>query len=188
MRTRSSWAKRSSSCTPDCSISTMGGRLVDGFGAKVLCSRQPGVDPALASRALHISMIPTAKNLQVLDEAAAERVANDFQNRLLMFRLQHYRKVVPATIKMSFISPRVRDLAIVLLTPFTDSESDLTAILAAINEQVDQAMADRLLEPEALVIKALRDFCHDKEFSQVLVGEIAFHVNEARRDLGEEAD
>ena len=48
--------------------STMGGKLVDGFGAKVLCSRQPGVDSALASRALHISMIPTAKNLQVLDE------------------------------------------------------------------------------------------------------------------------
>ena len=168
--------------------STMGGRLVDGFGAKVLCSRQPGVDSALASRALHISMIPTAKNLQVLDEAAAECVANDFQNRLLMFRLQHYRKVVPATIKMSLISPRVRDLASALLTPFTDSESNLTAILAAINEQGAQAVAERTLEPEALVINALRDFCHDKNFSQLLVGEIAFHVNEARQELGEEAD
>ena len=105
-----------------------------------------------------------------------------------MFRLQHYRKVVPATIKMSLISPRVRDLAIALLTPFTNSESDLTAILAAINEQYDQAVTDRTLEPEALVIKALCDFCHDKEFFQVLVGEIAFEVNEARQDLGEEAD
>jgi len=33
---------------------TVGGQLVDSFGAKVLCSRQPVSDTALASRALHI--------------------------------------------------------------------------------------------------------------------------------------
>jgi hypothetical protein len=66
---------------------TVGGQLVDSFGAKVLCSRQPASDTALSSRALHISMVPTRKNLQALDEETVERIANDFQPRLLMFRL-----------------------------------------------------------------------------------------------------
>src|SRR5207245_742446 len=62
---------------------TVGGGLVDSFSAKVLCSRQPASDTALSSRALHISMVPTRKNLQALDEKTVERIANDFQPRLL---------------------------------------------------------------------------------------------------------
>ena len=58
------------------------GQLVDSFGVKVLCSRQPTSDTALSSRALHISMVPTLKNLQALDEETVERIANDFQPRL----------------------------------------------------------------------------------------------------------
>jgi hypothetical protein len=81
------------------------GQLVDGFGAKVLCSRQPASDSALASRALHISMIPSRKNLHALDEETAQRIADDFQARLLMFRLQHYREFQPEPINPFAVQP-----------------------------------------------------------------------------------
>ena len=51
----------------------VGGRLVDGFGAKVLCSRQPASDSALASRALHISLMPSDRNLYVLNEEMMQK-------------------------------------------------------------------------------------------------------------------
>jgi len=96
---------------------TVGEQLVDSFGAKVLCSRQPASDTALASRGLHISMVPTRKNLQPLAEETVECIANDFQPRLLMFRLRHYREFRPDDGDLSAFSPRMRDLLRALLSP-----------------------------------------------------------------------
>lgn len=41
----------------------VGGCLVDSFGVKALYSRHPGSDAAVSSCALHVSMVPTRKNL-----------------------------------------------------------------------------------------------------------------------------
>jgi energy-coupling factor transporter ATP-binding protein EcfA2 len=167
---------------------TVGGQLVDSYGAKVLCSRQPSSDTALASRSLHISMVPTRKNLQALDEETVERVANDFQSRLLMFRLQHYREFRPEPLDLSPLSPRMVDLMRALVLPLRDVKEALTPVFDALQEQVYQAAAERAQEPEGLVITALFSYCHQRETSAVLVGQIASRVNACRKRIGEEAD
>ncbi len=168
---------------------TVGGQLVDSFGAKVLCSRQPASDTALSSRALHISMVPTRKNLRALDEETVERVANHFQPRLLMFRLGHYQEFRPDPVDLSPLSPRIADLARALVLPFRGVGEEIIApVLDAIVEQVRQAVVERAQEPEALVITALFSYCHQPETSAVLVGQIASWVNTCRKRIGEEAD
>jgi hypothetical protein len=154
------------------------GQLVDGFGAKVLCSRQPASDSALASRALHISMIPSCKNLQALDEETVQRIADDFQARLLMFRLQHYREFQPEPIDHSQFNPRIRDMVCALLLPLRGEKEFLAPLYEALEEQLRQAAIEKADEPEALVTIALFCYCHDAEFSAVLVGQIAAKVNE----------
>ena len=167
---------------------TVAGRLVDGFGAKVLCSRQPGSDSALVSRALHISMIPSRKILQALDEETVRRIADDFQARLLMFRLQHYRESRPKSVDLSPLSPRMQDIVHALALPLRDAKAALAPLCVALDGQAFQAAAERAHEPEALVVNALFSYCHQPETSTVLVGQIASLVNEERRRTGEEAD
>ena len=164
------------------------GELVDGFGAKVLCSRQPASDSALASRALHISMIPSYKDMHALDEETAHGIADDFQARLLMFRLQHYREFRPDPLDLSGLSPRMRDLMCALVLPLRGVEEALAPLFDALEQQLRQAVIEKADEPEALVVIALFSYCHDAKFSTVLVGQIAARVNENRRNAGEEAD
>jgi len=168
---------------------TVGGRWVHSFGAKVLCSRQPTSDTALSSRALYISMVPTRKNLQALDEETVERIANDFQPRLLMFRLRHYRELRPVPIDCSTWSSRMRDLARALVFSLGDAGDEvLISVIGAIIEQGEQARVEREQEPEALVVSALFGYCHDEDSTSVLVGQIASQVNLCRKRIGEEAD
>ena len=167
---------------------TVGGRLVDGFGAKVLCSRQPTSDSALASRALHISMVPSCKELHTLDEETVQQMADDFQGRLLMFRLRHYREFRSERLGLSGLSPRIRDMMCALLLPLRGVEEAVAPLYDVMEEQLRQAAIEKAEEPEALVTIALFSYCHDPEFSAVLVGQIAAKVNENRRNTGDEAD
>ena len=167
---------------------TVGGQLVDSFGVKVLCSRQPTSDTALSSRALHISMVPTLKNLQALDEETVERIANEFQPRLLMFRLRHYREFRLEPLDLSSLSPRISDLLRALLLPLGGVKEALEPFFHAMEDQNRQGFVERAHEPEALVITALFDYCHDEESSTVFVDEIASWVNACRKEIGEEAD
>jgi len=99
----------------------MGGQLVDGFGAKVLCSRQPVVDTALASRALHISMVPTNDKPPLWGAEEILDLAAMFQSWLLTFRLLHYREFEPRSFHVPF-TPRMRSVAGALLLPFTEDQ------------------------------------------------------------------
>jgi hypothetical protein len=170
----------------------IGGQVVDAFGAKVLCSRQPVADTALASRALHISMVPTNNNLAPCSEELTEMIADRFQNRLQMFRLLHYREFEPRSypdlyLYLSF-TPRMRRLASALLLPFDDDKETRLAVAEALIEQNHHAQCERGLDPECQVIMALFWFCHQKGTSTALAGEIAEKINAIRKSLGEEAD
>ena len=142
------------------------GELVDGFGAKVLCSRQPASDSALASRALHISMVPARKNLHPLDNQTVQRIADAFQARLLMFRVQHYREFRPEPLDLVGLAPRMRDTMCALLLPLRGVEEGLAPLFDALEEQLREAVIEKADEPEALVIIALFAYCHDAEFSR----------------------
>ncbi len=127
-------------------------------------------------------MVPTRKNLQAFDEETVERVANDFQPRLLMFRLQHYREFRPEPLDLSPLSPRMVDLVRALVLPLRDVKEALTPVFVALQEQVYQAAAERAQEPEALVITALFSYRHQRETSTVLVGQIASGLTHAEKE------
>jgi len=169
----------------------VGGQLVDGFGAKVLCSRQPVADTALASRGLHIAMVPSDNHLLPLREEELQAIAK-LQNRLLMFRLLHYweyeSEYEPGFLPFLAYAPRMQELADALLLPFREDQETTRALEEAFADQHGYARAERHREPECLVITALFGLCHRKEKSTLFVGEVAALVNAARKRLNEEAD
>jgi hypothetical protein len=123
-----------------------------------------------------------------ITEETVGRIANDFQPRLLMFRLQHYQEFRPEPFDLSGWSPRMRDLLRALLLPLTDVDDALVPLLYAMADQERHAVIEKAHEPEALVVSALFGYCHDEEFSTVFVGQIASQVNACRKRIGEEAD
>ena len=70
------------------------GRAFENFGPKVIASRVPMDDAALISRTIHIAMTPSDRDVPELDRDAEQRLSDALQPMLLMFRLQHYAKVV----------------------------------------------------------------------------------------------
>ena len=63
------------------------------YGLKVISSRQPIGDAALASRGFVISMLPTETETLPLDHAAMQELEKKFQPRLCMMRLNNYAAV-----------------------------------------------------------------------------------------------
>jgi len=80
------------------------------------------------------------------------------------------------------------DLVRALVLPLRDVKEARTPVFDALQEQMYQAAAERAQEPEALVITALFSYCHQRETSTVLVGQIASWVNACRKRIGEEPD
>lgn len=166
---------------------TMSGQLVQGFGAKVLCSRRPPSDTALASRSLHISLVPSRKTLQTLDDAVIDQIAEAFQSRLLMFRFLHYQAFGSFNQDVTLLSPRMRDLARGLMPSVAGNEEASSSLWHALLIQEMSALVERSNEPEAKVVIALFDFCHEPDAGRVIVGQIAGWINRTCTRVGEDA-
>jgi hypothetical protein len=172
------------------------GRAHDCYCVKVLSSREPPSDAALASRSIFIGMSPTARQMPLLDPVTAEQIAADFQAKLLMFRLQNFDRFDasrPLFAAIENLTPRVRDLGRALGVPLlgnADLEKDLSEIL---HEQDRDARVHRALEPEWLVAEVLFGLCHPRPLTSGLfptivsafVGSIAATVNEKMKERGE---
>ena len=84
------------------------------FCCKVLTSRLPPTDGALASRSLFVSMRPTKQSLGLLDEAARRRIIWEFQPRLLGFRFENLawmRQYQSPPEYLYELTPRMKQLA-----------------------------------------------------------------------------
>jgi hypothetical protein len=174
------------------------GRAFDPYCVKVLASRQPPSDAALASRSIVIGTSPSTRPLAPLDAAAIERIALEFQPKLLMFRLQNFHNLHVSDVFSSWIDSmthRIRDIADALAAPmFGDTELE-NNLIAVLDQQDYDARIQQSLEPEWLVTEALYALCHQddarpyrfaRKTSSILVGGIAKMVNQRMAERGED--
>jgi hypothetical protein len=166
------------------------------YGLKIISSRQPPSDAALLSRGLIVSMLPTNEELTPLDDATLQRIAKEFQAKLLTFRLNNRGVVKNFSLPPHVLAGpnrRIKQIAHALIAPLL-GDPTATAQLINIFFRVDEeARAERCLEPEWLVAFALFDLCHDNlrqlgigvTISNVHVGALAERTNEKLRSDGE---
>lgn len=167
----------------------MGGQLVDAYGAKVLCSRRPVTDAALASRMLHIAMVPAKRRLELTCEQTLQVTASTFQPMLLMLRLLLYEQVDSLKVPvLSSFFPRMQDLQRALMVAFWEDRGNVPSLGPALSEQELDARVKKHTEPEGLIINALFAVCHEDGRSRLLVGHLAQRINTTRKSLREEAD
>jgi hypothetical protein len=169
------------------------GELYSVFGPRVLASRRPPKDAALASRAIFISMSPTGRHLPPLTHEAVVKIGEDFQNRLLGFRLENYfRPSSPKHSEADLFTPRMRDMARALALPLQNDVESLNRLFEILGEQDRAIRVERSLEPEWLTVEALFQLCHEQVIRRgqdinqtlILVGAVADEINRKLKNWG----
>lgn len=138
------------------------GKAYDVFGAKVICGEWPLADAALASRCLHVNLIPSDLSLERLDRFARESLAAKHQPDLLSYAI-HNRDVVKAwhRIEAPAFSARSRDLVLPLAAAMGGDaflEKRLVQILA---QQDYETRQDLKAEPLAVLVRTLYQMSHE---------------------------
>ena len=169
------------------------GELFSTYSFKIISSRQTPQDGALASRAITISMLPTDRESQPLDQSALRQLKDEFQPRLLSFRFAMRPAIEEFQGRhwdLSDMTPRMRQIARVLAAPFENDPERRSSLIAVLRERDEATRIDRSLEPEWSVAETLFATCHPGPFSltpaPMLVGCLATVVNQRLQRQGEE--
>ena len=164
------------------------------FCFKVLASHLPPTDGPLASRALFVSMRPTTRSIEVLDEPARRQIIQEFQPRLLGFRFENLSRVKRNQLSETDLhdfTPRMKQTARVLLAPLQDDPQRQASLLTILRDRDDDNRVARSLEPEWLVVEALFRVCHEEvpfggQVTGIMAGGVADEIREMLDVRGEE--
>jgi len=146
------------------------------YGPKVIASRGPIRDAALASRAIQISMSRSHASVPPLDPERLRKLAAILQPKLLAFRLVNYRIPLPLDADLRFLTPRSRDLARALAAPLHGHLEQQKMIVRYLMMQDNDLRTQQMQEPELLVLDALFQGCHAPA-QYITVGGVAKIVN-----------
>lgn len=161
------------------------GRLVDLSCAKVICSEEPLYAGAVADGFIEIPVTPSGEPLPILDLRAQQQIADEFQPKLLMFRLKNYQQVARSEFDVAEFAPPVRGLARSLgacVSHEPELQGGIVLLLKELNELV---LSERAIDLNAIVVEAMLSFCHEEKKESLHVGEITACVNKILEQCGE---
>jgi hypothetical protein len=150
---------------------------LDLYCAKAVCSPEPLRDPSLASLALQISLSPPRRELPALSEEASHQIAEEFQAKLLMYRLKSYSHVRPPKLDVAGLTAPTQCLLHSLAACIVD-DCELQAGLDPLLRQQDQEFqVERSSGLESVILEALLCCCHEVGRSSVRAAELAGVTN-----------
>jgi len=165
----------------------VGARRYRTFCPKVICSRVPLDDAALSSRAIHITMLPTAESLPTLDQRAENKISTELQPKLERFRLEHYHDMrIAREQDLDGLSPRMREIARTLGASIAEEPELLERLMSCMRAQDRDSQVDKYAEPEWAVATALFEFAH-RPGDQVFIGNLTIEVGRILAELCEKS-
>lgn len=141
-------------------------------------------EPGLGGSSIHIHLLPSSA--AVLRRPLPRKIVSDYQNRLLDYRVQNYRKVRDSefSLSTSFL-PGIAAAAQVLAAVMVDDgelKQGVVPLLSSVDEHLREARRTTL---ESIVVEAVLAFCHEPDTQEILAREIAERVNAIYGKLGE---
>ena len=122
---------------------------------------------------LEISVIPSRQSLPVLDQTVQEKIANDFQPKLLSYRLAHYAKVLNSAFNMPELTPSMRHLA-QNLGACTPDDPDLQAQIPELLRAQDQDIRSAAwFDIDTVIIETVLAAIHEGKRKCIYVGKVA---------------
>jgi hypothetical protein len=124
--------------------------------------------------------------LSLLDQRAQDKIANEFQPKLLMYRLANAERLRNSTLDDSQFTSRVRDVARLwgaCVGYDTNLRNEIVGLLKEWDMQLRTEFETDLMDP--IVIEAMLSFCHQEGRGAVHVGEITAAANGILERRGE---
>jgi hypothetical protein len=135
---------------------------------------------------LNISCVLHGGRLPVINGLTLEKIAADFQPKLLDYRLKHVAHVQDSDFDAQTLPIPLRILARALGSCIVDAPELQADIVRLLESQGEELRANRLLDPKCVAIEAMFAHCHGENGStRVGVNEIAAMATAIMADRGE---
>lgn len=143
--------------------------LIHAYGARVLFS-----DPmALDAAALRINLSSAGGMLPELKDDMERTIANDYQAKLLRYRMVQYGAVKNSHFNCSDFAPQMEEVVRALITPLIDCDEFKESVLSSLTSRNEDCAGARFTDLNCVVIEAALAFCHDSTKGEFFVKDIA---------------
>lgn len=160
-----------------CAYTIAGEKVLDLSCAKIIFGDQPLRDPASLGFPLEIALAPTREYLPMMDSADAERIAAEFQAKLLTYRLFNLDKVTAPTLDLSELTAPTRELAQNFAACIVGDQELQSQLIPLLRPRDREIQVDRAALLEAIVLEALLAACHDGHAGSLPVTYISQMIN-----------
>jgi hypothetical protein len=161
------------------------GRLVNLCWPKVIRSEEPLSHRTLGESAIEIPADTGCWSLQILDPHTQHEIANRLQPKLLMYRLNNFRRIAHSFVDFpDFVQP-VREVACCLAACVPDMPEVRAEMICLLEDRNRQVQSDREIDPQLIVLQVMLSFCHQADRKSVRVAEVANAVNAILEQEGE---
>jgi len=161
------------------------GSVVDPYGPKaIFCGNDDAID-TLGGGVIHISAAPSQVQSSALDERVQNEIADDFQPRLLMYRLKNFGKVRESPVDVSTFTFSTRQLAHTLAACFPEDPELARDAVQLFRPQDEEVRGQRSGDVDCAIVEVLWGIIHGRKQGAVRVDELAKFVDALLRSRGE---
>jgi hypothetical protein len=154
-----------------------GGKAMDAFCAKIVFAPEPLRDPASAGYPLELVLPPVREYVPPISASEAERIATEYQAKLLRYRLLNRAKVRAPSFDMNQFTVPMQELAYSLAASIVDDD-ELQSRLVSFLKPLDlEIRVDRASLLPAIVLEVLLARCHGTIGKDLPVAELTGDVN-----------
>lgn len=163
------------------------GRFLHACCAKVVCTEDPLENEGIGQGAVEIPITPTRQSLPILEKCVQEEITDEFQSKLLRFRLTNYNQVRNSKYDVAQFESSARGIARSLgmcVSGEPKLQEAIPPLLKARNEEL-RADLECSQYLNRFVAEAMLFFCHEEGSKSLYVREITSQVNFLLKKDGE---
>jgi hypothetical protein len=161
------------------------GKAVDAFGARIVFAPEPLRDPESAGFPLELVLPPTRQYVPPISSSEAERIAAEYQAKLLHYRIANGAKVRTPAFDLDQFTVPMQEIAQSLAASIVDDDELQSQIVPLLKTLDREIQVDRASLLPAIVLEVLLARCHSVTGKYFPVTDLTADVNTVLRGRGE---
>jgi hypothetical protein len=160
------------------------GEFIDLRCARAIACEQDDVDVDLRESCMTVSLFPPPSEVPAFDKSGEEKLAAEFQPRLLRFRCKNFGKVADSKFDAPGFTTGIRDLARSLGACIVGDATLEAGVLSLLSFKDSDIRATFATRPDMAIVVALLSLIHERQQGISVTGVTAF-TNAVLRAAGE---
>jgi hypothetical protein len=163
-----------------------GGTLIDIYGPKAIYCRNDSVDELFGECTIQISLAQSRSQWTVLDDVVQTKIADEFQPRLLSYRLNNLVTLRELSVCRNEFTAATRELAFALATCLSEDPELARETVQLLRKQEEDAVAEQQCDVSFVVVEILSGLVEQATQQKITVAELTMLVNTLLRSRGGE--